>query len=231
MLYTDELEKLAKNIVENSPELSHIQMENILILGKFDRGTQGGTIAVCNCIKLKGTHKMLDLRFKQHTIKYFIEFSFPRFINQPASEQLKTIVHELYHIAPEFDGTLRKARHGRAFENEVLRITEKYFLQFGYPYFMTKSFEKIRFLRWKKKPRYSAKKLFYDEEDIRISSCEIKKYEERLKYVYRCPACGQEYFLKKKPRGLNLYFCRICLKKGDIDYHKSHALVFSRNRV
>jgi len=231
MLYTDELEKIAQNIVENSPELSHINMDNVLILGKFDRGTQGGTIAVCNCIKLKGTSKMLDLRFKHRKIKYFIEFSFPRFLNQPPSEQLKTIVHELYHIAPEFDGTLRKARHGRSFENDVLAIAQNYFLRFGYSFFLTKKYEKVRFLRWKKKPRYSIKKQFFNEEDIRISSCEIKKYHEKLKYVYLCPACNQEYYLKKKPRGLTLYFCRTCLKNGSIDYNKTNALVFSRNRM
>lgn len=45
---------------------------------------------------------------------YLISFAVPRFIDLRLTEKLETIVHELYHIAPDFNGDLRRFR-GRCF--------------------------------------------------------------------------------------------------------------------
>ncbi len=39
---------------------------------------------------------------------YLVTFCLPRFLDQSFDEKLITIFHELYHIAPEFDGALRR---------------------------------------------------------------------------------------------------------------------------
>jgi predicted metallopeptidase len=41
---------------------------------------------------------------------YLVTFCLPRFLDQSFDDKFVTIFHELYHIAPEFDGDLR--RHG-----------------------------------------------------------------------------------------------------------------------
>lgn len=45
-----------------------------------------------------------------HEYLYILSFYLPRFQNTPLEEKLSTIVHELWHIGPDFDGDLR--RHG-----------------------------------------------------------------------------------------------------------------------
>jgi hypothetical protein len=45
---------------------------------------------------------------------YLLSFYLPRFMQRPLEEKLSTVVHELWHIGPDFDGDLR--RHpGRCF--------------------------------------------------------------------------------------------------------------------
>jgi hypothetical protein len=45
---------------------------------------------------------------------YLLAFYLPRFLNQSFEEKLTTIVHELWHISPAFDGDLRR-HNGRCF--------------------------------------------------------------------------------------------------------------------
>ena len=39
---------------------------------------------------------------------YLLSFYLPRFLNQSFEEKLATVVHELWHISPEFNGDLRR---------------------------------------------------------------------------------------------------------------------------
>jgi hypothetical protein len=39
---------------------------------------------------------------------YILSFYLPRFLNMPFREKLTTVVHELWHIGPEFNGDLRR---------------------------------------------------------------------------------------------------------------------------
>jgi predicted metallopeptidase len=41
-------------------------------------------------------------------VLYLMAFCLPRFLDQSFEEKLVTVFHELYHIAPEFDGDLRR---------------------------------------------------------------------------------------------------------------------------
>ena len=50
---------------------------------------------------------------------YLLSFYLPRFLDLPLEEKLSTIVHELWHIGPRFDGDLRRHEgrcyaHGRS---------------------------------------------------------------------------------------------------------------------
>ncbi len=228
MNYTEELRKIISHIVENSPGLSYIKPEEVLILGKFDRGGPSGAVAVCNCIKLKGGAGKLKIKYNKNKIKYFIEFSFPRFLNLPESEKLKTIIHELFHISPDFDGTLRKIRHGKDFDRKVMNIVEDYFVTFGYPSLLTHKFKKVQFFKWNKKPRYLKNKVSYDEKDIRLSTCDIQKFNDKFKFIYVCPFCKTRFYLPNKARGLTMYYCKKCVKKGE--FSPSSALIFSGER-
>ena len=39
---------------------------------------------------------------------YLLSFYLPRFLNQPFHEKLATVIHELWHISPEFNGDIRR---------------------------------------------------------------------------------------------------------------------------
>ncbi len=39
---------------------------------------------------------------------YLLSFYLPRFCEYPFAEKLATVVHELWHIGPDFDGDLRR---------------------------------------------------------------------------------------------------------------------------
>ena len=39
---------------------------------------------------------------------YILNFYLPRFLDLPLDEKLTTVVHELWHIGPRFDGDLRR---------------------------------------------------------------------------------------------------------------------------
>ena len=39
---------------------------------------------------------------------YILNFYLPRFLNLPLKEKLDTVLHELWHIGPKFDGDLRR---------------------------------------------------------------------------------------------------------------------------
>lgn len=39
---------------------------------------------------------------------YIICFMIPRFMNRPLRDKLITIIHELYHISPDFNGDIRR---------------------------------------------------------------------------------------------------------------------------
>jgi len=41
-------------------------------------------------------------------VLYLVTFCLPRFLNLPFLEKLTTVIHELYHISPRFDGDLRR---------------------------------------------------------------------------------------------------------------------------
>lgn len=43
-----------------------------------------------------------------HEILYILTFYLPRFLNMPLEAKLATIVHELWHINPRFDGDIRR---------------------------------------------------------------------------------------------------------------------------
>jgi predicted metallopeptidase len=43
-----------------------------------------------------------------HEMLYLMTFCLPRFLDQPFEDKLLTVVHEMYHISPQFDGDLRR---------------------------------------------------------------------------------------------------------------------------
>lgn len=44
----------------------------------------------------------------ENEVLYILTFYLPRFLDHPPIEKLVTVLHELYHISPDFDGDIRR---------------------------------------------------------------------------------------------------------------------------
>jgi hypothetical protein len=69
-----------------------------------------------------------------HEFLYLVTFCLPRFLDQDFDDKLITLLHELYHISPAFDGDLRrhKGRYAihshsqRAYDEQMAALARSY---------------------------------------------------------------------------------------------------------
>ena len=111
--------RLLADIVSRSPELAHIHVPRILL-----------GVTQARSARMHGLQaRVTPLRFAQGALTrqrrgvtyqvqryliggieylYLMTFCLPRFLDRDFDDKLVTLVHELYHIGPTFDGDLRR---------------------------------------------------------------------------------------------------------------------------
>lgn len=111
------------------PELSHIIPKQILVLvHRLPPRRQGQTTGLCQVRRTRVFDPVFPrVQMEGRHIRYVISLN-PRICvsSEPACDPLSTVIHELWHIAPESDGTIRRMRHGRAFHDAVLGLVKAY---------------------------------------------------------------------------------------------------------
>jgi hypothetical protein len=117
--FTQAVSQLCLDLCRRVDELQHIDMSRVLV-----------TFARCRNKQHWGFQaKLVPMRFEGGTVtqkrgettyqiqKYFVgdvemlyvlTFYLPRFLNQSFEEKLVTVIHELYHICPNFSGDIRR---------------------------------------------------------------------------------------------------------------------------
>lgn len=117
--FTRHLALLCQDICQRMSAFAHIDMQRVLV-----------TYTLCRDRRLWGLQaKLTPLRFPQgaETVRrqghdyriqrffvgdlamlYVLTIYLPRFLNQSFDEKLITVFHELYHIAPQADGSVRR---------------------------------------------------------------------------------------------------------------------------
>lgn len=120
---TGELERLIADIVRRMPEFGHIDPQQLLVcISNTRNGGIHGTYAKIHPLRFKDGSRTTTARRGRRTftcsmppvthrdteILYIIYFLVPRFLNLPLKEKLITVLHELYHVAPEFNGDIRR---------------------------------------------------------------------------------------------------------------------------
>lgn len=113
-------------MIDRLPELSHIDLDRVLVCFKQARKrVPHGLYASLTPLRFAGGSTTTVRRGRSVTIErlvdatgremlYILGFYLPRFMDLDFREKLITIVHELWHISPAFDGDIR--RHaGRCF--------------------------------------------------------------------------------------------------------------------
>src|SRR5437773_9279432 len=143
--YTEALEGLIREIVGRVEEFRSIEPERLLVACARSRD-DGPTGAYGKIVPMRFAHGARERRIGRHTyemppltyrgreILYLIYFFMPRFGDLPFREGLETVVHELYHISPRFDGDIRRFpgrnyAHGssqKRFNAAVAALTQRY---------------------------------------------------------------------------------------------------------
>ena len=150
--FTGSMTLLVEDIVKTHPYFSHIKPDNLLITISSSNGNSRGVIAKLRPMRFEGGLKTKMLRGIEYTapdvningngILYALYFMLPRYLNYGTFEnRLATVLHELHHISPLFNGDIRRFEgknyaHGNSREkyDKLMNIyTEEYIKSTRYP--------------------------------------------------------------------------------------------------
>jgi predicted metallopeptidase len=124
--FTLHMRRLCADFVARLPQLAHIDLDRIAIcFNRTRRAVTHGVWASLTPLRFAGGSLTTKRGRRQWTIQrlymsdgremlYILRFYIPRFFDQPFEEKLATVVHELWHVSPTFDGDLRR-HEGRCF--------------------------------------------------------------------------------------------------------------------
>lgn len=139
------LRAVCDDLIVRVPDLSHIRMERVaLSFSQARRGSRHGMLAKLTPLRFEGGELTTFRSGQPWTIQrlycgaceqwYILSVYLPRFFDLPFDEKLNTLVHELYHISPEFNGDIRRfagrcyahSSDYRAFDDAVAQLTRRY---------------------------------------------------------------------------------------------------------
>ncbi|MCK6439721.1 MAG: hypothetical protein L6Q71_05910, partial [Planctomycetes bacterium] len=112
-------------LVSNIPGLNHIDCERVFFGVSIVRRQRGrhGIHAACHPLRFEGGERrkisqgrcweLPQVNVRGVEMLYSVHFYVPRFLNLERDDKIETIVHELFHISPDFNGDLRRLGRGR----------------------------------------------------------------------------------------------------------------------
>jgi predicted metallopeptidase len=118
--YTDALWDVVRDLVAKVPELGYIDLDRVLLsITQARQASKHGVYASCVPLRFEGgarettvrrhRFRMPEVRHQGREILYILYFMLPRFhVEQEYREKIATIIHELYHISPQFNGDIRR---------------------------------------------------------------------------------------------------------------------------
>ena len=144
--FTAAIRRLCSEMVRRLDVLGHIDMERVATsLCQTRRKTSFGLYASLTPLKFEagadervigdrryGAGRLCDAEGREFL--YLLSFYLPRFQNLSLEEKLSTVVHELWHINPGFDGDLRRHEgrcyaHGpsqRQYDSQMDRLAQRW---------------------------------------------------------------------------------------------------------
>jgi len=146
--FTRFMKRLCDDICRRVELLSHIEIGQVAIgFAQARKRSQYGIYASLTPMRFEGGSEFTMKRGRRWRIQnlrlpcgnealYIITFYMPRFQNLAFRDKLETIIHELWHISPYFDGDVRRFpgrcfAHGHSashFDEEVTQLTDQYLL-------------------------------------------------------------------------------------------------------
>jgi len=114
------MRRLCSDMARRLPRLRHIDPDRVAIgFCQTRKPVNHGTYATLTPMRFAGGRLQTLRRGRRWTVErlcdpsgremlYILSLYLPRFLNLPFREKLTTVVHELWHIGPRFDGDLRR---------------------------------------------------------------------------------------------------------------------------
>jgi len=129
--FTSAMRRLCDDMTSRLPKLEHIDLTRVAIsLCQARKNVSHGIYASLTPLRFEAGAKTTERRGLRYGVEpvcdssgrdylYILSFYLPRFMNTGLEEKLSTVVHELWHISPAFDGDLRRHAgrcyaHGRS---------------------------------------------------------------------------------------------------------------------
>ena len=118
--YTAAIAAVCGDICFRVPELRHIDMSRVAVGFSQTKNCEPfGIFASATPLRFENGEQFQESRGRLWTVQrhfrpdgveylYILYFYVPRFIELPLHQKLDTIVHELYHINPLFNGDIRR---------------------------------------------------------------------------------------------------------------------------
>ncbi len=114
------MRRLCRDLCERLPEdYGHVRMDQVAVaFAQARRRVPHGLQAKLTPMRFAGGSLVERRGSREWTIRrlfdgdreilYILTFYLPRFLDHPPLEKLVTVLHELYHIGPRFDGDIRR---------------------------------------------------------------------------------------------------------------------------
>ena len=124
--FTFAIRQLCADLTARVPALRHVRIDRVAIgFCQARRNVSYGMQASLTPLRFAGGATTAVRRRRPYECPrlfrpdgeeylYLLNFYLPRFQDQPFQEKLTTVVHELWHIGPQFDGDLRR-HEGRCY--------------------------------------------------------------------------------------------------------------------
>lgn len=118
--YTAALHEVIEDVQGTLEELRHVDVTRVLVsITQARQATKHGVYASCVPLRFQDgerealvrrrRYRMPVLEHDGREVLYILYFMLPRFHEeQDYREKLATIIHELYHISPQFNGDIRR---------------------------------------------------------------------------------------------------------------------------
>ena len=128
--FTARMRLVCQDMIVRLPELSHIDLARVSVcFCQARKRVTHGLFASLTPLRFAGGAQTTVRRGRQYTIQrladregremlYLLSFYLPRFMDLDLREKLITIVHELWHIGPRFDGDIRR-HEGRCYAHTL----------------------------------------------------------------------------------------------------------------
>jgi len=124
--FTTHVRRLCDDMVARLDQLRHVDMSRVaLSYSQTRRAGKQGMFAALTPLRFAGGQMHTFRRKRRWGIQrlfdpdgremlYILTFYLPRFLDLPLREKLTTVLHELWHVGPKFDGDVRRLG-GRCF--------------------------------------------------------------------------------------------------------------------